>query len=113
MHGLIEEPKKSNENVTYYGTIEEFSKLKISGSFDEDEQYIFHNSDFEDQRWRDQVYGIKKITLTNPFVYQKNVTSYMKRLNWRNFLVIKDQFLGGIKDDKEDIRTKKYLFIKK
>ena len=42
--------------------------------------------------------GINK-TNNNNLVSQKNIITYRKPLHWREFLKIKDQFLGGIKDN--------------
>lgn len=35
----------------------------------------------------------------NDFVHKDDVIIFKKHLNWREFLKIKDQFLGGIKDE--------------
>ena len=58
---------------------------------------VQHSPDFEDDTWKSRVYGLN----TDDFgVAQKNVTTYKKHLPWREFLKIKNQFLGGILDEK-------------
>lgn len=92
LYGKISNPKKSNDNITYYGDNEDQINLD---DFNDDE-IIIHSKNFSDNLWKKQIYGIK--VSDNNLVYQNNVTTYKKPLYWREFLKIKDQFLGGIKD---------------
>jgi len=96
LYGKIKKTKESTENIRYYGTnecnknIDDFS----------DDEIIIHTNDFPEDLWKNQVYGIKK-NYGNNLVEQENVITYKKPLHWRRFLEVKDQFLGGIKDNKE------------
>jgi hypothetical protein len=83
--------KESSSNITFYG-----NKEINPENFDDDE-IVMHTSDFPDELWRNEVYGIKHSD-NNNFVEQENVITFKKPLHWREFLKIKDQFLGGIKD---------------
>ena len=51
--------------------------------------------------WKNQIYGVKKSADNNldNLISEKNINTYKTHLYWREFLKIKDQFLGGIKDD--------------
>jgi hypothetical protein len=93
LFGKIQNPQKSTENITYYGNIETIENID---EFNDDE-IIIHSKDFPDDLWKNQVYGIKKSD-NNHFISQQNVITYKKPLYWREFLKLKDQFLGGIKD---------------
>jgi hypothetical protein len=93
LYNKIEDPEKSTENITYYGANE--SNIINFDNFNEDE-IIIHTRDFPDDLWKNKVYGIKKSD--NNIVSQENVITYKKPLYWREFLKIKNQFLGGIKD---------------
>jgi hypothetical protein len=93
LHGKLEKPQQSTNNIIYYGNS---NKINDFNDFNEDE-IVMYTENFNDELWKNQVYGIKNTY--NNFVEQKNVTTYRKPLYWRNFLKIKDQFLGGIKDN--------------
>ena len=92
LYGKLDVPQQSTENITYYGNnpnIINFDELN-------DDEIIIHTKDFPDDLWKNQIYGIKKGD--NKLLIQENVTTYKKPLPWREFLKVKDQFLGGIKD---------------
>jgi hypothetical protein len=91
LYSKIEHPKQSTENITYYGT-----SIKNLDDYDDDE-IVVHTNNFSDDLWKNQVYGIKN-SQDNNLIKQENVITYKKPLYWREFLKIKDQFLGGIKD---------------
>ena len=93
LYSKLQNPKKSTENITYYGNNE---NIKNFNDFNDDE-VIIHTKDFSDNFWKNQVYGIKNSNNIN-LVSQENVITYKKPLYWREFLKIKDQFLGGIID---------------
>ena len=96
LYGKIKYPRQSTENITYYGNKQDIKSFDV---FNDDDEIIVHDTDFPDSLWKNQVYGNKKSNSDNNIVIQKNVNTYKKRLYWREFLKIKDQFLGGIKDD--------------
>jgi len=85
MHGQLQTPKASNDNVTYHGD-------KI---VDTNDNIIVHSKDFPYPLWKNQVYGIKT---SDVLVEQAHVITYKKPLYWREFFKIGDQFLGGIKN---------------
>ena len=97
LYGKLKTPQKSSDNITYYGNNENIINLNDFN----DEEVIVHTKDFIDDLWKNQVYGIKKSENYN-LVSQENVITYKKHLYWREFLKVKDQFLGGIKDSKEE-----------
>jgi len=93
LHGKISTPKQSTNNISYYGDDETFTNFD---NFNDDE-IIIHTKDFQNSLWKNQIYGIKNSKNSN-LVFQKNVVTYKKSLYWREFLKIKNQFLGGVKD---------------
>ena len=106
LYGKLNNPKESTKNITYYSEYSEYNdhnNINID-NFDDDE-IIIHTNNFENIRWKNQIYGIKNSNKDNDndnnnnLITQKNVITYKKPLYWREFLKIKGQFLGGIKDD--------------
>ena len=97
LYGKIQNPQHSTENITYYGIND--NHLTNLNNFTDDE-VVIHTEGFPDNSWKNQVYGIKNSN-NAILVSQENVITYKKPLYWREFLKVKDQFLGGIKDDKE------------
>ena len=93
LNNKIQTPQQSTENITYYGMYENITNFD---NFNDDE-IIIHTKNFPKQLWRNQVYGIKNSD-NNNLISEKDVITYKKPLYWREFLKIKDQFLGGIKD---------------
>ena len=98
LYGKLENPQQSTENITNYGICENI-KDKIN-DFD-DEQIIIHTENFNNELWKNQVYGIKNSD-DNNFINQENVTTYKKPLYWRKFLKVKNHLFGGVKDDKDE-----------
>ena len=94
LYGKLQNPKQSTKNITYYGNNDEC--LTNINDFN-DNEIVIHTKDFPDKSWKNQVYGIKNSNNIN-LVSQENVITYKKPLYWREFLKVKDQFLGGIKD---------------
>jgi hypothetical protein len=91
----IENPNESTDDIHYYG---EYDKIENLDDFDkEDDEIVFHTKDFPYPLWKNKVFGIKK-GYSNYYIHQKNVTTYKKPLHWREFLKIKDQFMGGVFD---------------
>jgi hypothetical protein len=94
--GKLKTPFSITENITPYGDMKHEIKLEDLEDFEEDE-IVVHSKTFPDDVWKSKMYGIKKSE--NHFVCQEHVNTYKKPLHWREFLKIKNQFLGGIKDD--------------
>lgn len=94
LHGKLKYPKQSTENITYHENIQNITSLDF---FNNDDEIVIHTKNFPDNLWKNQIYSVKNSD--NNLVYQPNVITYKKRLYWREFLKVKDQFLGGIKDD--------------
>ena len=92
--GKIQNPQHSTENITYYGNNDDC--LTNLNNFTDDE-IVIHTEGFPDKSWKNQVYGIKNSNNDN-LVSEENVITYKKPLYWREFLKVKDQFLGGIND---------------
>jgi hypothetical protein len=94
LYGKIQYPKQSTENITYHENIQNITSLDF---FNNDDEIVIHTKDFPDNLWKNQIYSVKNSD--NNFISQPNVITYKKRLYWREFLKVKNQFLGGIKDD--------------
>lgn len=84
LYDKIENPKQSKKNIT---DINNFI----------DNEIVIYTNEFNNDLFKNQVYGIKNSY--NNLTSQKNVDTYKKPLYWREFLKVKNQFLGGIKDD--------------
>jgi len=93
LYGKLQYPQQSTDNITYYGV---YDNITDFDNFNDDE-IIVYTKDFPDKLWKDHIYGIKN-SENNNFVSQENIITYKKPLYWREFLKIKDQFLGGVKD---------------
>ena len=93
VNALLQNPQQSTENITYYGNNDDC----IQNLNDINDEIVIYTDSFPDNSWKNQVYGIKNSNNTN-LVSQENVITYKKPLYWREFLKVKDQFLGGIKD---------------
>jgi len=91
LYGKLPTPQTSSKEITYYGKNPDIKTIP-------DSTIVVHENTFPDPLWQNQVYGIKSSS-DSPFISQENVTTYVKPLPWRNFLKIKNQFLGGIKDE--------------
>jgi hypothetical protein len=94
LYGKIQNLHHSTENITYYGNNDDC--LINLNNFTDDE-IVIHTEGFPDKYWKNKVYGIKNSNNDN-LVSQENVITYKKPLYWREFLKVKDQFLGGIND---------------
>jgi len=93
VYSKLNNPTDSTNNITYHGIYNSSTDLN---SYDDDE-IVVHENEFPNDLWKSRFYGIKKST-NNGYVRQQYVTTYKKHVHWREFLKIKDQFLGGIKD---------------
>lgn len=97
LYGRVKKPRQSTHNITYYGDNRNNDDINFDNV--NDDEIVIHTNDFEDNLWRNQVYGIKK-SENSDLMNQINVNTYKKPLYWREFLKVKDQFLGGILDSK-------------
>lgn len=104
LHGKLKNPKDQTENIKYCGICDDDNNIDIS-KFYEYEEIIVHHHDFYDQKWAGQIYAIYKSYKDN-YKNEDKVTTYEKNIEqtqpWRKFLKIKDQFLGGIKDNEDE-----------
>ena len=95
LYGKIENQQQS-KNITYYENYKNNDNLINFEDFNDDE-IVIHTKDFSNDLWKNQVYGIKNSD-NNNLCSQENVITYKKPLYWREFLKVKDQIFGGIKD---------------
>jgi hypothetical protein len=93
LYGKIQHPQQSTDNVTYYGNAANITDIDSLN----DDELVIYTKDFPDELWKNEVYGNKNSNNTN-MVTQENVITYKKHLYWCEFLRIKNQFLGGVKD---------------
>jgi hypothetical protein len=96
LHSKIQCPRISNDNITYYGDIES-NIYKINNDMFDDDEIIITTNNYSNDDWKNQIYGIKNSD-NNNLIKEENIITLKKPLHWREFLKIKDQFLGGIKD---------------
>ena len=94
LNGKLQNPKQTTDNINYYGNNEDINNYD---NFNDDE-IVIHTKDFSNELWRNQIHGIIKSD-NNNFIKSENIITYKKPLYWREFLKIKDQILGGIKDN--------------
>jgi hypothetical protein len=98
LQGKLKNPKKSTNNITYYDNCHD---CMINFDNFNDDEIVIHTKNFSNENWKNQVYGIK-ISDNNNLKYENNIITYKKPLYWRKFLEIKDQFMGGVKDSKNE-----------
>ena len=91
LYGKLDNPQQSTENITYYYNIINFEDVN-------DDEIVVHTKDFPSNLWKNQVYGIKN-SYNNNLVSQQHIITYKKPLHWREFLKVKNQVFGGIKDN--------------
>lgn len=94
IYGKVEKSKQSTTNITYYGNIKDIKNI----DYFNDDEIVVHTENFENPLYKGHVYGIKTSYNEN-LVQEEYVNTYKKSLNWREFLKVKDQFLGGIIDE--------------
>lgn len=87
---------KEDGSIKYIGQFEE-NEINLD-TFNEDE-IVYHKKEFSDTQWKKKLFTIKN-SCNNNFIKEENVVTYKKPLHWRNFLKIRNQFMGGIKDNK-------------
>lgn len=93
LFALVPHPKQSTDNIKYYGETD----YSINMNDYDDEEIIVHTKYCTHNAWRKQIYGIKN-SVNNNIHVDEHVNTYKKPLYWREFLKVKNQFLGGIKD---------------
>ena len=99
LHGKLQSPQQTTENIIFYGNNNNNDNQINLNNFTDDE-IVIHTECFPDVSWKNKIYGIKKSNNTN-LVSQENVITYKKSLYWREFLKLKDQFLGGVIDSRD------------
>ena len=95
LYGLLGTPQTSNKNIKYYGN--DLKSFKFNDC--NDDEVVVHAPNFPNQNWTNQIYGIHKSNNNNNKT-QGHVDTYKKGLHWREFMKIKDQFMGGVRDEK-------------
>jgi len=95
LYGKLSYPQQVVSDVKYYGTNMGIDINTLET--EEKEEIVVHENSFPNVIWRNKVFGIKDSSPYNGVV-QQGVTSYKRPLHWREFLKIKNQFLGGIHD---------------
>jgi len=95
LNGKIQNPQELTTDITFYGTNDNNNIINFD-DFNDDE-IIIHTKDFSNDLWKNKIFGINNSD-NNNLVSEENVITYKKPLYWREFLKVKDQFLGGIKD---------------
>jgi hypothetical protein len=97
IYGKLQYPTQSTKNIIYYKTLQENETLNVDNIPNANE-IVIHTNNFFDNKWKNQVYIVNGETNNNDGKEQDNVITYKKPLHWREFLKIKNQFMGGIKD---------------
>jgi hypothetical protein len=92
LHGKLKHSNDFNENINNY-----CNNFDIDKNTDDNDEIVIHHENFPNNDFKNKIYGIKKSD-NNNLINEERVTTYKKHLHWREFLKIKDQFLGGIKD---------------
>jgi hypothetical protein len=91
------------ENENKLGDGGELHSDIVNNNIDNIEEIVYHNIYFKDNNWKNQLYIVEKINdfmEHNNLKEEENVITYKRPINWREFLKIGDQFMGGIKDPK-------------
>ena len=90
LYGKLPYPH-STTNITMYDTIDLTTM--------EDDEIVIHTDRFHNHIWRNRIFGIQHGY--HDLVPEQNINTYKKPLYWREFLKIKDHFLGGVLDKKD------------
>jgi len=99
IYGKLQSPTQLTKNIIYYKTLQENETLNVDDIPNANE-IVIHTNNFCDNKWKNKVYIVNDNTLQIKGISQNDVITYKKPLYWREFLKIKDQFMGGIKDKK-------------
>lgn len=117
IYSKLDFPKQTKNNIKYIQNkdmgkyinfnYENENKLGDGGELHSDidniEEIVYHNIYFKDNNWKNQLYIVEKtnnLSVCNNLKEEENVITYKRPINWREFLKIGDQFMGGIKDSK-------------
>ena len=92
VNALLNHSNELNENFSYY-----CNNFDIDNMDDSNDEIVIYHEKFPNNDLKNKIYGIKKSD-NNNLINEQHVTTYKKHLHWREFLKIKNQFLGGIKD---------------
>lgn len=93
--GLVHliQSQQSNQYFRYLGESKSFD-IKTFDGISAQEVLVFDDN-YSDARLRNQVY--MNLQSSTNLVYTRGCTTYRKHIHWRQFLQIKDQWLGGVK----------------
>jgi hypothetical protein len=98
IHSKLSEPTQNTENIDYlYKTDTNLENETIEELLQSYDEIVHHSPTFPSLDYAGTLYGVKT-NPTNHIVPQVGVSTYKKHLNWRKFLHLQDQFLGGVKD---------------
>jgi len=92
IYAKLENPESSTDNIKYLGEYKDINDFDFTQH--DFEEIVYHDNNFPNDLWKNKLYGVVKSMKIN--INQKNVITYKKPLPWREFLKIKDQFLGGV-----------------
>jgi hypothetical protein len=88
LFGKIAKPNETTDDITFCDTT-------VPDHHDY-ETLVIHGDSFSKHEWKNKVYCSHR---SYPLVAEKQVVTYKKPVPWREFLKVKSQFLGGIKDE--------------
>lgn len=92
--------KETNvQYVGHYDTID--SNFLNTCKESQKDTLVYHTGKFRDPYWQNSLYSMKAEEC-NQYMKTANVNTYKKPLYWREFLKIKHQYLGGIKDKEHE-----------
>jgi hypothetical protein len=81
LHGKINDPQKTTDSITYYGTNDNIINTLVSS---DEEIVVHHTKNFNKEFWKNQIYGSNE-KLSKNFVKEDNVITYKKPIHWREF----------------------------
>jgi hypothetical protein len=86
-----------NEDIDYLYKTTNLEPEVIQSFLESYSELVHHSHTLRNEEYAGALYGVK----TNPthhVVAEEGVTTYKKHVNWRKFLHLQDQFLGGVRD---------------
>lgn len=89
LYGKLKYPNDIKEGI--------IKLYSIDDTDDDSGDIVIHTNNFSSEMWRNTYYKIMEPSIDN-LIVQDNVNTLKQHLPWREFLKIKDQWLGGIKD---------------
>jgi len=85
-----------NKDAKYVGNFDNLDTVSLmidkEGS---DDEYIYHTNLFQKEEWKNKLYSISSST-NDTFVRENDIITFKKPLNWREFIKIPEQFMGGV-----------------